>query len=357
MGAIHECDTDGRPTTAGDLHRDPEGLTGSDLGRELEEDRRVSIPGGPGRVTLLESAAALGGKENSMELGKIAVWTWMDHLSAQEAAALVQRSEDWGYSAIWIPEAVGRDPFSLIGYLAARSERMIFATGIANIYARDPMTMKAIWKTCAELAPDRFILGLGVSHEHLVSKVRGHTYAKPLTTMRNYLEAMKSAIYMGKEPEHDAPIVIGALRDKMLALSATAGAGAHPYNVTPDHTKRARDVMGPDALLCPEQMVLHETDATKAREIARANLKVYIGLPNYQNNLKQFGFTDADFSDGGSDALVDALVCWGEPEKIADHCQAHLDAGADQVCIQTFRNDGQPGPDEALLERLAGLLL
>ncbi len=288
-----------------------------------------------------------------MELGKIGVWGWLDHLSAPEAAEFAQRAEGWGYSALWIPEAVGRDPFSLIGYLAGQTERMIFATGIANIYARDPMSMKAIWKTVSELAPNRFILGLGVSHQHLVTGVRGHEYNKPLTTMREYLETMQNALYMGKEPAVDAPIVIGALRDKMLGLSATAVQGAHPYNVTPAHTKRARDVMGPDALLCPEHMVLHETDATKAREIARANLKTYIGLPNYQNNLKQFGFTDEDFADGGSDKLVDALVCWGEPDKIAAHMQEHLDAGATHVCIQTFRNDGQPGFDEDLLQELA----
>jgi probable F420-dependent oxidoreductase len=292
-----------------------------------------------------------------MNLGKLGVWTHVDHLSARDAAAFAQRAERWGYSAFWIPEAVGRDPFALIGYLAAQTEHMILATGIANIYARDPMTMKAIWKTCAELAPERFILGLGVSHAHLVSKVRGHSYEKPLTTMRNYLDAMKSALYMAKEPDKDAPIVIGALRDKMLALSATAASGAHPYNVTPEHTRRARGVLGPDALLCPEQMVLHESDATKAREIARANLKIYLGLPNYQNNLKQFGFGDADFADGGSDSLVDALVCWGEPEKIADHLQAHLDAGANHVCVQAFRNDGAPGADEALLETLAQRML
>ena len=292
-----------------------------------------------------------------MDLGKLGVWSHVDHLSAPEAAAFTQRAEGWGYSALWIPEAVGRDPFALIGYLAARTDRMILATGIANIYARDPMTMKAIWKTCAELAPERFILGLGVSHAHLVSKIRGHTYEKPLTTMRNYLESMKGALYMAKEPAKDAPIVIGALRDKMLELSATAASGAHPYNVTPEHTKRARGVIGPDALLCPEQMVLQETDATKARAIARANLKIYLGLPNYQNNLKQFGFSDVDFADGGSDAIVDALVCWGEPEKIAAHIQAHLDAGANQVCVQAFRNDGAPGADEKLLQTLAGLLL
>ena len=291
-----------------------------------------------------------------MDLGKIGVWAWLDHLSANEAAEFAQRAESWGYSALWIPEAVGRDPFALIGYLAARTERIILATGIANIYARDPMATKAIWKTISELAPNRFILGLGVSHQHLVQGPRGHDYGKPLTTMRNYLEAMGGALYMGREPEHDAPIVLGALRDKMLELSATAAQGAHPYLVTPEHTKRARGVIGPDALLCPEQMVLAETDEENARNIARANLKVYIGLPNYQNNLRQFGFGDADFADGGSDRLVDALVCWGEPEKIAAHIQSHLDAGADHVCIQAYRADGTPGPDETLLETLAGLI-
>lgn len=291
-----------------------------------------------------------------MKLGRIGVWTWLDHLHAEEAAGFTRRAEDWGYSALWIPEAVGRDPFSLIGFLAARTRRIVLATGIANIYARDPMTTKAIWKTLAELAPDRFILGLGVSHQHLVSGVRGHDYGKPLTAMRNYLEAVGKALYMGCEPERDAPIVLGALRDKMLRLSATAAQGAHPYLVPPEHTKRARRVLGPDALLCPEQMVLAETDPSKAREIARANLKVYLGLPNYQNNLKQFGFVDADFADGGSDRLVDALVCWGEPDRIAAHIEAHLEAGADHVCIQAFRPDGAPGPDEALLEVLPGLI-
>ena len=151
--------------------------------------------------------------------------------------------------------------------------------------------------------------------------------------------------------------MIGALRDKMLALSASQANGAHPYNVTPDHTKHARDVMGADALLCPEQMVLAQTDPDKARKIARKHLAIYLGLPNYQNSLKDFGFGDADFADGGSDALIDALVAWGEPEKIADHVRAHLDAGANHVCIQAFPTDGSFGVDEDLLKSLAGLLL
>jgi probable F420-dependent oxidoreductase len=292
-----------------------------------------------------------------MELGKIGVWASPDSMSAQEAAAFAQRIEGMGYSALWIPEAVGRDPFSQIGYLAALTERLIFATGIANIYARDPMLMNAIRQTVSELAPNRFILGLGVSHKHLVSNQRGHDYSKPLTTMRNYLEAMDKALFMGRKPEYEAPVVIGALRDKMLALSATQANGAHPYNVTPAHTRHARELMGPDALLCPEQMVLGVTDPDKAREIGRKHLAIYLGLPNYQNSLKEFGFSDPDFADGGSDGLVDALVSWGEPENICDQIRAHLDAGANHVCIQAHPADGSFGVDEALLETLAGQLL
>ena len=292
-----------------------------------------------------------------MELGKIGVWSGLDHLNGPDSAAFAQRVEAMGFSALWIPEAVGRDPFTQIGFLAAQTKKLIFATGIANIYARDPMLMNSIRKTVSVLAPGRVILGLGVSHEHLVAKQRGHEYGKPLTTMRNYLEAMNSALYMGVPPEEEAPIVIGALRDKMLALSASHADGAHPYNVTPAHTERARKVLGPDALLCPEQMVLKVSDAAKAREIGRAQLAVYLRLPNYQNNLKQFGFEDADFADGGSDRLVDALVCWGDTDKIAAQIRAHLDAGANHVCIQAFPPDGSFGCDEALLQELARELI
>ncbi len=287
------------------------------------------------------------------EIGRLGVWASLDGLSAPDAAAFAQRLEAWGYSALWIPEAVGRDPFSLIGYLAAKTETLVFATGIANIYARDPMTMKSVHKALGELAPGRFVLGLGVSHEHLVKRVRGHDYTKPLSTMRSYLDSMEAALYMGAQPAEEAPIVLAALRDKMLGLAASRTRGAHPYLVPPAHTARAREVMGPDAWLCPEQMVLLETDPEKARAVARANLNVYIGLPNYQNNIKQFGFTDEDFADGGSDHLVDEIIAWGDESTIRARIQAHWDAGADHVCIQAFRSDGKPTPDETLLEALA----
>jgi probable F420-dependent oxidoreductase len=287
------------------------------------------------------------------EIGRLGVWTWLDAMRADEVAAFARKIEDWGYSALWIPEAVGRDPFTLLGFLAANTEKLVLATGIANIYARDPMTLKAIHKTMADVAPGRFVLGIGVSHEHLVSNVRGHEYKKPLSTMRNFLDAMDSALYVGRPPDEEAPIVLAALRDKMLGLAASRTRGAHPYLVPPEHTERARAVMGRDAWLCPEQMVLLETDADKARQIARANMQVYIQLPNYQNNLRQFDFGDEDFADGGSDRLVDAIVAWGDEKAIADRIQAHYDAGADHVCIQPFRSDGEMGPDLRILEALA----
>lgn len=287
------------------------------------------------------------------QLGRLGVWTWIDHLAAPEAADFAGQLEAWGYGALWIPEAVGRDPFSILGYLAAKTESLVLATGIANIYARDPMTMRAIRETLAEASSGRFLMGLGVSHAHLVAGVRKHDYGKPLSTMRSYLAAMEEALYMGKAPKETAPVVIAALREKMLGLAASATRGAHPYFVPPEHTLRAREILGADAWLCPEQMVLRETDPTKARAIARQNMKVYTGLPNYQNNLKWLGFQDSDFENGGSDKLVDAIVAWGDDDAIAARIQAHHDAGADHVCIQPFRADGQPGPDLALLETFA----
>jgi probable F420-dependent oxidoreductase len=287
------------------------------------------------------------------ELGRLGVWTHVDAFTAPEAAAFARQLEGWGYSALWIPEAVGRDPFALIGYLSAETEKLILATGIANIYARDAMTLKAVHKTISELAPGRFVMGIGVSHGHLVSKIRGHEYGKPVTTMRNHLDAMEAALYMGPAPKEDAPIVLAALRDRMLGLAAERTRGAHPYFVPPEHTARAREVMGPDAWLCPEQMVLLETDASRAREVARQHMRIYTGLPNYQNNLRQFGYDDADFADGGSDRLVDAIVAWGDEKAIADRIQAHHDAGANHVCIQAFKPDGSADPDLRILEALA----
>lgn len=285
--------------------------------------------------------------------GTLGVWTWLDGMAAPEAADFARRVEAMGYSMLFVPEAVGREPFALLGHLAAQSSRLVFATGIANIYARDPMTMRAAQLTLAELSRDRFVLGLGVSHQHLVSRVRGHDYGKPVTTMRKYLEQMQSAIYFGPRPEAEPPILLAALRKNMLGLSAEAASGAHPYFTTPEHTRRAREILGKEAFLAPEQMVLRERDPAKAREVARKMMKMYVGLPNYQRNLLWLGFEESDFEEGGSDRLVDAIVAWGDEDAIAERIQAHRDAGADHVCIQPFRPDGEMGPDTALLESLA----
>ncbi len=287
------------------------------------------------------------------KLGKVGVWTWIDHLSAPEAAEFAGQLEDWGYGSLWLPEAVGRDPFAMIGYLAARTDRIVLATGIANIYARDPVSMRAIRETLAEASQGRFVLGLGVSHERLVTGVRHHAYQKPIETMRNYLEAMENATYLGRHAAEPAPVVLAALRPRMLALSRDAARGAHPYFVPPEHTARAREILGKDAWLCPEQMVLLETDAAKGRAVVRQNIQIYLGLPNYQNNLKWLGFDDSDFADGGSNRLVDAIVAWGDEKVIGDRIQAHLDAGANHVCIQPFRPDGAQGFDTRVLETFA----
>jgi probable F420-dependent oxidoreductase len=290
---------------------------------------------------------------NAAILGKLGVWTWLDMLPAAQAAEFAAEIEGLGYSALWTPEAVGRDPFSLISRLAASTQKLAFATGIANIYARDPMSMRAIQHTVGEITGGRFVLGLGVSHIPLVVNVRHHEYGKPVTTMRNYLDAMEKALYAGPKAPAEPPIVLAALRQNMLKLSAERASGAHPYNVTPEHTRRARAILGAGPTLAPEQMVLRETNPTKAREVARKNLATYLLLPNYYENWRWLGFEESDWQGGGSDRLIDAIVCWGDEDKIRAHVQAHFDAGADHVCIQPFRPDGQGGPDLALLRALA----
>jgi probable F420-dependent oxidoreductase len=288
-----------------------------------------------------------------VEFGRLGVWTWLDTQSAAETAAFAVRLEQWGYSVLWLPEAVGRDPFALIGFLSASTRRLGFATGIANIYARDPMTMRALAQTLGDLSQDRFALGIGVSHAHLVTKLRGHEYRKPVSAMREYLAAMRGSMYRARAPQAEVPVLLAALRPKMLELAAELGQGAHPYLVPPEHTARAREILGKGPLLAPEQMVILETDAARARAAARSHLRIYLGLPNYQNSLRWLGYGDSDFDGGGSDRLVDALVAWGDEGALRRRIQAHWDAGADHVCIQPLRADGQPGPDERALALLA----
>jgi probable F420-dependent oxidoreductase len=288
-------------------------------------------------------------------LGRLGVWCVSDMLGRDRLVQLARELEAWGYGTLWSPEAVGRDPFTLIAFLGAQTKTLTLATGIANIYARDAMTMKAIQQSLSEFLPGRFVLGLGVSHEHLVSKLRGHEYKKPVPAMREYLEAMDKALYLAKAPAEPPPIVLAALREPMLRLAASQARGAHPYLVPVEHTRKARAVLGPAPWLCPEQKILRETDPERARSVGRAALKVYTRLPNYQRNLRDFGFEDADFANGGSDQLVDGLIAWGDDASIRARIEAHFDAGADHVCIQPLRPDGQPGADFEALKAFAPL--
>lgn len=286
-----------------------------------------------------------------MDLKRIGVWAALDSLSAADAAQFAKRVEGWGYGALWIPEAVGREVFSSAAWLLASTGKLVVASGIANIYARDALTAAAAQKGLNEQAAGRFLLGLGVSHVPLVKDLRQHEYGKPVATMRTYLEAMAAAPYNSVPPASTPLTVLAALGPKMLELAAELTDGAHPYNVTPEHTRQARSILGRGKLLCVEQGVILETDASRARAMARQFLSMYMGLPNYVNNWRRLGFGDSDFGGGGSDRLVDAIVAWGDEKAIRARIEEHWQAGADHVCVQAI--GAAHVPDERVLRLLA----
>jgi probable F420-dependent oxidoreductase len=251
---------------------------------------------------------------------------------AQEA---MQEIESLGYGSVWVPEAVGREPLVNSALLLSATQRITVATGIASLHARTAMTMQAGWKTISEAFPGRFVLGIGVSHQPMVEGVHRVAYDKPYSTMVSYLDAMDKGIYVAAGPTTPPQRVLAALGPKMLRLSAERGLGAHPYFVPVEHTPVAREALGPDALLAPEQAVVFETDPGKAREIARRFMSTYLGLPNYTNNLRRLGWTEEDIA-GPTDKLVDAIVAWGSLDDIAARLRAHYDGGADHVCVQVL---------------------
>jgi probable F420-dependent oxidoreductase len=269
------------------------------------------------------------------ELGRVGIWTFaLDRQPASRARELAAELEQMGYGAIWLPEAVGRDPFVHAALLLSATSRLAVGTGIASIYARTAMAMNTAWQSLSEAFPDRFVLGLGVSHAPMVEGLLHETYRAPLTAMRGFLDALDAAMFVGAPPSEPPRRVLAALGPKMLALAKERTAGAHPYNVTPEHTAQAREILGPEALLAPEQAVVLETDPAEARRLARQHLQIYLGLPNYTNNLRRLGFDDDDLTAPGSDRLADAIVAWGDADTIAARIRAHHDAGADHVAIQ-----------------------
>jgi len=280
----------------------------------------------------------------ALQLGSTGIWTsQLDDLPAAHAQEIAAELETLGFGALWFGEAFGREALTQAGLLLAGTRRIVIATGIANIYGRDPVTMAAGQKTLAEAYPNRFLLGLGVSHVPLVEQLRGHRYDKPVATMRGYLDAMDQTPYRAAPASIKPLRVLAALGPQMLRLAAERADGAHPYNTTAEHTAQARKLLGAGPLLCPEQAVILETNATRARAIARKFLAL-LTLPNYTNNFLRLGFTETDFANGGSDRLIDAVIAWGDLKAVLSRIEEHRSAGADHVCIQVLTEGQQDFP-------------
>ena len=280
------------------------------------------------------------------------VWYFTDAMTVDAASAFAVRVEELGYSALWLPDTVGRDPMAHIAYLATQAKTLLFATGIASIFHRHPGPMKQAALTLAEQTGGRFVLGLGVSHAPMVAGLRQLDYSKPLTKMRDYLDAMNASPYGAPAPAEQPPTLLAALGPKMLELAATHADGAHPYWTTPEHTAQARAILGPDKLLCVEQKVVLTTDAAAARAAAGAAVRGYAGLPNYRNTWLRLGFSEDEIEQRDS-RFIDALVAWGDDDAVRSRIREHHDAGADHVCIQPLSPEGFGVLDWSALERLA----
>ena len=283
---------------------------------------------------------------NRSTLGRVGIWARElrfdpDPSAIADAAAEL---EEHGWSALWIPDA-GGDIFGAVDVLLDATRSVAIATGILNIWMQDPEEVAR--ESNARWESGRFVLGLGASHAALVEQ-----YARPYSAMREYLDALDAAT----PPVPDGARLLAALGPKMVALSGDRAAGAHPYLVTTEHTRTARGILGPDAVLAPELGVVLDGDVARGRERAREHVADYLELPNYANSMRRMGFTEHDLRDGGSDRLVDAVVAVGDEGAIRARVDEHLEAGADHVCIQVVGPMGQPLPRETW-RQLAPVLL
>jgi len=284
--------------------------------------------------------------------GTTGVWSgelrYGDKGRAREAAAEL---EELGYAALWIPD-VGGDLFEVVESLLSATSSATVATGILNLWMHTPEESAEVHARLTADHGDRLLYGIGVSHAMLIDMNEAGRYRKPLSAMATFLDGLDAA----PVPVPRERRVLAALGPKMLQLAATRSGGVHPYNVTPEHTALAREAVGPEALVLPEQAVVLSDDAAEARELGRRHLAGYLGLPNNATTIRRLGFGDDDFADGGSDRMVDALVAWGDESAIRSSLDAHRAAGADHICIQVITDDKVDGFPLEQWRRLAPAL-
>ena len=292
-----------------------------------------------------------------MDVGTVGIWTGqLEFQPAARAREVAAELDDLGYGALWVPEAVGREAISHAAVLLDATERMVVATGVANIYNRTPAAAANAQRLLADDSGGRFLLGLGVSHGPMVEGMLGQSWTKPYSRMVEYLDAMDNGFTVSPAPAEAPPRVLAALGPRMLALAAARGWGAHTYFVPVEHAPVAREHLGTGPMLLVEQAAVLTTDAEVGRDAARKHMAMYLTLPNYVNNLRRLGWDDDDFADGGSDALVDAIVAWGDAEAIAARVAAQREAGADHVCVQVLDVDTTALPLEQWRELAPALL-
>jgi probable F420-dependent oxidoreductase len=292
-----------------------------------------------------------------MDVGRVGIWTaQLDLQPAARAREAAAELDELGFGALWIPEAVGREPISHAAVLLDATERMVVASGVAVIFSRLPGVAAAAQRLLADDSGGRFLLGLGVSHAPMVEGMLGQPWAKPVKRMRDYLDAMDDAFTVSPAPADDPPRVLAALGPRMLELAATRAWGAHTYFVPVEHTAEARGLLGDGPMLLVEQAVVLASDPDAARNTGRKHMSIYLTLPNYVNNLRRLGWGDDDLAGGGSDALVDALVAWGDTDAVVARVAAHHDAGADHVCVQVIGPDATALPLDGWRELAPALL-
>ncbi|HTP22307.1 MAG TPA: LLM class F420-dependent oxidoreductase [Solirubrobacteraceae bacterium] len=266
----------------------------------------------------------------SVDIGRIGVWSSYRPFGIERAGEAARLVEQLGYSAWWIG---GSPHVPDIRPALEATSTLVAATGILNVWSNDPGETAAADAGVRADYPGRFMLGIGIGHPEATSE-----YRRPLTTMREFLDGLDAS----PDPPPVDERCLAALGPNMLDLAAERAAGTHTYFVPIEHTRFARERLGPGKLVAPEVACVVDTDADRARAVARDYARLYLGLGNYTNNLLKFGFTEADISDGGSDRLIDAVIPHGTAEQIAEVVHAHLDAGADHVCLQPLGEEGIP---------------